>query len=123
MLRKKYRRGGVSQKNEEDIERMVTAATNILNRTPDLVGNVNALNDPTVLNEIANIANNLSNGEINNMDIENNATDDIVHDILLGPPPPSSQGANSLPTFSLLLLQNTLLNRGSSMEDAIEVEE
>jgi hypothetical protein len=119
MLRKKYRHGGVSQKSEEDIERMVTAATNIINRTPDPVRNVStALNDPSVLNERANVADNLSNGEIRNMDIENQNTDDIVLDIPLGPAPPNSQGANSLPTFSLLPLQN----RGSTIEDAIEVE-
>jgi hypothetical protein len=102
MLRKKYRHGGVSQKSEEDIQRMTITATNILNRTPDPAGNVNALNNPSVLNEIANVANNLNNGEINNMNIENKNTDDLVLDIPLGPPPALSQGANSLPTNGLL---------------------
>jgi hypothetical protein len=96
MLRQKCRHGGISQKSEEDTERMVTTATNIINRTPNPIGNVStALSDPSVLNVIANVADNLSNSEINNMEIENQNTDDVVNDIPFGLPVPTlNDGSN-----------------------------
>jgi hypothetical protein len=79
MLRKKYRHGGITQKTEEDIERMTIEETNKINRTPDPIGNAStALSDPEVLSQIANVTDNLSNSEINSMNIENNITNDIV---------------------------------------------
>jgi geranylgeranyl pyrophosphate synthase len=93
MLRQKYRYGGITQKSEEDIERMVTAATNIINRTPNPIQNASTvLNYPTVLSQIAQVANNLSNGEVNNMDVENNATDNAA----------VSSGASSLAPIDLM---------------------
>jgi hypothetical protein len=72
MLRQKYRHSGVTQKSDEDIEKMVIAVTNIINKTPNPIGNVStALSDPQVLSEISNVSNNLSNNQLSEMDIEN----------------------------------------------------
>jgi hypothetical protein len=80
----------VSQKSEEDIKKMMTAVTNIFNKTPNPIANVNTVNDPTVLSQISNLTNNLNSSQLNEMDIENKNTDDIVNDFPFGPPFPTS---------------------------------
>jgi hypothetical protein len=82
MLRQKYRHRGVSQKSEEDIERMVTAATNIIDKTPNPIGNINTFNNSMVLDHISTFNENFNNNQINEMQIENETTDNIVDDIV-----------------------------------------
>jgi hypothetical protein len=57
---------------------MMTIIINIFNKTLNPTGNLNTLNNPTVLSQISNLSQTLNNNQLNEMDIENQNTDDIV---------------------------------------------